>query len=571
MKYLGKLSPVLWVGLVVVVITGSWLWYQQSTKSESQNAAIEDSKLANQDELETATPTATPTPEVATSATRLTDEGLVWTTPKKVGDLGLIVVNDSDVIGAVTYYEVGTYMGDTLVRAEVENYGMDTYIDWVLFIMKDANYERVDSYNEYYADVFEDLEVAGTKVYSDKVTRNLQKTFASVMPPSGLVVGGGSLFRADTSRVAYTKKIQSYDKVVDWQESQWGPIRIMSVQNDDGTNLELFVMELSDGSGALYAPQSPPTFFKDDYVPTITWNDGKENADIYRVDGNYTCGSPNARSVLDTPSLTGWTKTGTASTGAAIYEPTDPNNTIAKKWYEASGGTRYNTVTEQNETFTYETFLAHHPIAVYQDEFGRLVVMRNTDYGLQAECGKPVVYLYPEKTTQVQVSVGANFHRTIPAYNQGWNVKAEPNGKLTAIDGTTYPYLYWSGIGKGYYPAITTGTVVAQADVQSTLRQQLVQLGLTAQEQADFLEFWSPRMPKTPYVRLTWLGNRAMDQLAPMQISPKPDTVIRLFLDFVGLQEPITIPAQKLTAIPRKGFTVVEWGGLLTGPEVSRP
>jgi hypothetical protein len=70
-------------------------------------------------------------------------------------------------------------------------------------------------------------------------------------------------------------------------------------------------------------------------------------------------------------------------------------------------------------------------------------------------------------------------------------------------------------------------------------------------------------MPNTPYTRLTWFGTSDMNKLAPLHITPKPDTMIRVFLDFQGLKEPIAIPAQTLSSIPRKGFTVIEWGGLL--------
>jgi hypothetical protein len=60
-----------------------------------------------------------------------------------------------------------------------------------------------------------------------------------------------------------------------------------------------------------------------------------------------------------------------------------------------------------------------------------------------------------------------------------------------------------------------------------------------------------------------------MDELAPMTITPKPDVTIRLFLDFEGLQQPIALKPQKLSATPRHGFTAVEWGGLLRTPEIS--
>ena len=53
-----------------------------------------------------------------------------------------------------------------------------------------------------------------------------------------------------------------------------------------------------------------------------------------------------------------------------------------------------------------------------------------------------------------------------------------------------------------------------------------------------------------------------MESLAPLYVSPKPDTVIRVFLDMDGFDKQIKLPAQKLTKTLRKGFTVVEWGGL---------
>ena len=70
-------------------------------------------------------------------------------------------------------------------------------------------------------------------------------------------------------------------------------------------------------------------------------------------------------------------------------------------------------------------------------------------------------------------------------------------------------------------------------------------------------------MPSTPYVRLTWFGTQQLNALAPLYVTPKPDTMIRIFLDFEGLKNPTQIKPQTLSAIPRKGFTLVEWGGLL--------
>jgi len=54
-----------------------------------------------------------------------------------------------------------------------------------------------------------------------------------------------------------------------------------------------------------------------------------------------------------------------------------------------------------------------------------------------------------------------------------------------------------------------------------------------------------------------------MDALAPLHITPEPDTVLRIFLDFEGFDKPIQLKPQKLSAPKRNGYTVVEWGGLL--------
>jgi hypothetical protein len=45
----------------------------------------------------------------------------------------------------------------------------------------------------------------------------------------------------------------------------------------------------------------------------------------------------------------------------------------------------------------------------------------------------------------------------------------------------------------------------------------------------------------------------------PLNITPTPDTVIRVMMDWKIINEPIEIPEQHLTTPERIGFTVVEW------------
>ena len=54
---------------------------------------------------------------------------------------------------------------------------------------------------------------------------------------------------------------------------------------------------------------------------------------------------------------------------------------------------------------------------------------------------------------------------------------------------------------------------------------------------------------------------------AKLVITPKPDSLLRVFMVYKPLQQKITVPEQELKPFTRKGFTVVEWGGGMQGDE----
>ena len=47
----------------------------------------------------------------------------------------------------------------------------------------------------------------------------------------------------------------------------------------------------------------------------------------------------------------------------------------------------------------------------------------------------------------------------------------------------------------------------------------------------------------------------------PLEITPKPDTVIRVVMAYKKILKPYEVKEQVLESPERKGFTVVEWGG----------
>jgi hypothetical protein len=53
----------------------------------------------------------------------------------------------------------------------------------------------------------------------------------------------------------------------------------------------------------------------------------------------------------------------------------------------------------------------------------------------------------------------------------------------------------------------------------------------------------------------------AYTEAAKLRISPKPDSMIRIFMTWKASDSFVELTPQALTAEDRVGFTVVEWGG----------
>ena len=174
---------------------------------------------------------------------------------------------------------------------------------------------------------------------------------------------------------------------------------------------------------------------------------------------------------------------------------------------------------------------------------------------------KPVIYLYPETETRVTVKLdlSGELTCTYPAYDGGWVVTAAPDGTLTDEHGQTYNYLYWEGEGTEAYD-FSKGFCVAGSDTAAFLEDALDRLGLTRREANEFLVYWLPRMQDNSY-NLIAFQQEAYTQSAKLTVSPRPDSVLRVFMAWKPLARPVDIPAQILPGFERRGFTLVEWGG----------
>ena len=178
-----------------------------------------------------------------------------------------------------------------------------------------------------------------------------------------------------------------------------------------------------------------------------------------------------------------------------------------------------------------------------------------------ARGAKPVIYLYPQEETEVSVELDydGELTCTYPAYEDGWRVTAAPDGTLTDAGGQTYNYLYWEGLRENDYD-LSRGFCVAGEDTAEFLDSALADLGLTRREANEFIVYWLPLMEENPY-NLIAFQEDAHTESAVLTVDPAPDTTIRVFMAWKGLDKPIEIPPQELTAPARVGFTLVEWGG----------
>ena len=195
-------------------------------------------------------------------------------------------------------------------------------------------------------------------------------------------------------------------------------------------------------------------------------------------------------------------------------------------------------------------------------------------YGLLSGCRtndiwneKPVIYLYPEKETEVTVKLDLDGGLTAayPAYGDGWTVVAAPDGTLTDPNtGRVYYCLFWEGISQREYD-FSTGFCVAGKDTAAFLEDALSQLGLTDKEADEFIIYWLPKMEGNAYNLISFQGE-SYTSSAVLNVDPIPDSLLRVFMAWKKLDVPAEITPQELPRFERAGFTVVEWGGA----EVSR-
>ena len=569
------------VVLLAAVATGAWFWYGHHRKDKAVNAVSDVSKAASV--KKPAAPQYT-----------------FYQTPKQLGNLSLFSnlsvfgTNCDGIVpatncppevtaGDISYYQIGTTpTNEPIIEIFYRYTNQPGAIDYMAL---------GEPGNEYTLLAAEDGDTASNTQFitqlkasvSSNVTVDTTTTISALTFPTQTTIDGmtiatntqdgppgdfinglsdiqgwyyGSVALAALTKIGQEGNVTYYEVTTDNSDPSYAVKEIYGVVG--GVYAAAYYVEEPLDSSLPTSTNTPP--------PSITWSTGNTAA----APSNYTysaqgCGSPNGFVIAKNITASELIVAGQGPDNTTVYElPT--SSTLFNDYYtDYGGGSWISDSSLRNLTTT--QFQDVHAVIIAKNALGDYVVYVRSDMFTGGQCGKPVIYLYPQKTTNVDVSVGAHITNSDPTYGEeGWqDVLAQPNGQLK-YQGKTYGSLFWEGTGDGIYPLIDSGTIVPRDEVISTIKLQLQEQGLDTNEIDGFLAYWEPKLPTTPYTRLTWLDTAQMNELAPLQITPAPNTVIRIFLDFQGLQKPFSITPQIFHAPARKGFTVVEWGGLLRNP-----
>ncbi len=201
------------------------------------------------------------------------------------------------------------------------------------------------------------------------------------------------------------------------------------------------------------------------------------------------------------------------------------------------------------------------PLTVYASKVTQYIEV-DTNYPPGVD--KPVIYLYPEEDTECSVKVtmkNGELTCTYPEHGKdGWqNFTARPDGTLVFPDGKEYYCLYWEAVSPIEFD-FTKGFCVSGSDTAEFFDKILPQTGLNAREANEFIIYWLPILQKNPYNLISFQTD-AYTSTAELEITPTPDSLLRVYMAAKALDAPVEIEAQTFEGFVRNGFTVVEWGG----------
>ncbi|KAJ7662696.1 hypothetical protein DFH06DRAFT_1088290 [Mycena polygramma] len=187
--------------------------------------------------------------------------------------------------------------------------------------------------------------------------------------------------------------------------------------------------------------------------------------------------------------------------------------------------------------------------------------------------GKPVIYIYSPTETELSVALTltpewdfSTIYPVVPIKSNAgqciqWNVRTHSDGSLTELNtGLDVAYLFWeahtnhgiplsppaSPAAAQFSPAESfsplssdlspaDSVLINVHDITPYLDKALLGLGLHTEARTSFITYWLPSFLKHTRVALRFVPQAAYETAAPLNISPAPDVVTRVFMLFKGI------------------------------------
>ena len=142
---------------------------------------------------------------------------------------------------------------------------------------------------------------------------------------------------------------------------------------------------------------------------------------------------------------------------------------------------------------------------------------------------KPVLYLYPETETNVEVKFSKPelLTTTYPKYVDSWNVKVLPSGDMYDQNGKYYYALYWEELSTNKFN-FNEGFYVEKDNAIEFLEEKLSILGLNDKERNEFIMYWLPILEQNKKSLVYFETTESLQKENELIINPKPDSLLRI-------------------------------------------
>lgn len=327
---------------------------------------------------------------VAKKEKEVSKDGIEWQEPKEITSLNLFQKDDVTLFDrgkTAKYYKVGTFLSGKYKDGEIillsaEYDGPAVSNGFYRFVKSGDNLVMLTRHSD---GRFADDGFKKGAFEEDKITEIKTLSFPVVLsgadPRQALELDGvvNEFFKKTGLKKVFT-------------DENWGDVytnEYVAPEKTDGTFTKNgFYLKAPDGTARIYS-------YKNDFLDKDGYFSGSTTIDPQTILGKYSvgdlggCGRRNYATVVDVLS-SDLKKIGENAKGDILYVTSNPNHKLMKEFYEKTSD-------ENGNKLSYAEYLTRVPLIFFTDPFGRMIMLENMDLIAEGGCGKPVIYLYPEK------------------------------------------------------------------------------------------------------------------------------------------------------------------------------